>query len=682
MSGPTEAWSRSEDPRDSTVDLPRADAASAVLPPEHGQQQATTPSPGRSASTRSNRPVIAAQGSATGPGPASGTPPDGFEAASAPGRPAGSAVPNGPARPRERTEPDGRFGSARPRAGSLADLRSRLARLPYGHPSSPYDDGGAAKLPPPRLRQLELGLPAPEREPANGTPQPREPALPTAIDMLAEFRNGHDPELARNAGRRAADQDLPMQDQDRPMQDLHVPIPDLDVPIPDLDTPNDDLDAPLQDRRRPVQDPDVQVDDLDVPTDDLAAPSPDSDALSPDLDGPVPDAGAPRTGLAGHLQGLGASMPGGSLPDGPLPDAVEPAQDLAPLPDMDTQIPDFGAPAPDLAPLPDLDVQSADLGAQVPDLAPLPDPLDGHHGVPDWPGSNGSARRPDDSLTSRYSAPLVTPDSRPGQNGNGRRHTRNELQDPYALPPSADLPQTRRTVNGDPSRQPPRDRRTAPQQAVSPPLLSPEHEELVRRVLAACRMAEGRNMFGSYGNSGITPAVGRVAQQLPHGGLAPDSEADSLKSADRFAAKLARLIARFPGTSAEQLAAGICDAIRYAFVFEPAEYTEGTLLVHRKLKVQGFELEARRNRWDSPEYKGIWTCWRDPAHDQPFEVQFHTTASWDAVRRTHESYMRITDPTTTPAERARLRARQVAATAAATAPPRCGQVADFRLEPR
>ena len=34
----------------------------------------------------------------------------------------------------------------------------------------------------------------------------------------------------------------------------------------------------------------------------------------------------------------------------------------------------------------------------------------------------------------------------------------------------------------------------------------------------------------------------------------------------------------------------ISDAIRYAFTFDTATYTEGTLLVHRKLKTQGFEL--------------------------------------------------------------------------------------------
>ena len=53
-------------------------------------------------------------------------------------------------------------------AGSLADLRSRLARLPDGHPSSPYEDDGLARALPIRLKQLELGLPAASREVGSG----------------------------------------------------------------------------------------------------------------------------------------------------------------------------------------------------------------------------------------------------------------------------------------------------------------------------------------------------------------------------------------------------------------------------------------------------------------------------------------------------------------------------------
>jgi hypothetical protein len=212
--------------------------------------------------------------------------------------------------------------------------------------------------------------------------------------------------------------------------------------------------------------------------------------------------------------------------------------------------------------------------------------------------------------------------------------------------------------------------------------LTHDQEQLVSGLVAACRAAEGRNMFGDYDESGLTPVMRRVGAELARGGLAPGSEADALKSPERMAAKLARLIARHPGRSAEELAAGIGDGVRYAFTFDSDFYTEGTWLVHRRLKEQGFELEARRNRWDSPEYKGVWSRWRDPSHGLVFEVQFHTSASWEVVRRTHRAYVQITDPATPPAERARLRSRQVAAAAAAKAPPNWTEIADFGREAR
>ncbi|HEY2505094.1 MAG TPA: hypothetical protein VGI58_01140 [Streptosporangiaceae bacterium] len=221
-----------------------------------------------------------------------------------------------------------------------------------------------------------------------------------------------------------------------------------------------------------------------------------------------------------------------------------------------------------------------------------------------------------------------------------------------------------------------------PRPLTGTPPLSGALQDLVQRTLDAHRAAEGQNVFGGYGASGLTPAIQRIAAQLPAGGLAPGSHAHTLKQADRFAAKLARLIARNPGRSAGDLARSISDGVRYAFAFDPGYYTDGTWLVHRKLKAQGFELEVRRNRWESSEYKGIWTRWRDPAHDLCFEVQFHTAISWAIVQRTYPAYVQITSPETSPADRALLRARQVAAAAEAKSPPGSTEIADFRLAPR
>jgi hypothetical protein len=176
--------------------------------------------------------------------------------------------------------------------------------------------------------------------------------------------------------------------------------------------------------------------------------------------------------------------------------------------------------------------------------------------------------------------------------------------------------------------------------------------------------------------------VRRIANGLAGGGLAPGSEASSLKSPERLSAKLARLMARHPDRTAAEIASCVCDVVRYAFAFEPDYFAEGTWLVHRKFKAHGFNLEARRNQWESPEYRGVWTRWRDPAHDLSFEVQFHTFASWDVLLRTHDAYKAITNPATPPAERARLRAQQVAAASTARVPSHCDEIGDFGPETR
>lgn len=321
-------------------------------------------------------------------------------------------------------------------------------------------------------------------------------------------------------------------------------------------------------------------------------------------------------------------------------------------------------------------------------------------------GADSDRARNRDSLTE----PASPTDRRAAANGTkGRRYDpAGAWQDPYALPgrtgngrrPRQGIPSIgERHVESDPDRagsdlaghdRAKHDRHDTAdagtqayrelRSATGPPddgQISAEASELVASMLADGRAAEGRTVFGGYGASGLTPVIRRIADQLSRGGLAPGSEATTLKPAERLSAKMARLMARHPDRTLSELAASVCDVVRYAFAFEPESFTEGTWLVHRKLKAQGFELETRRNRWESPEYKGIWTRWRDPASDLSFEIQFHTFASWDVLVGTHEAYRTITDPATPPSERARLRARQVAAAARAQVPPNCAEIVDF-----
>jgi hypothetical protein len=210
--------------------------------------------------------------------------------------------------------------------------------------------------------------------------------------------------------------------------------------------------------------------------------------------------------------------------------------------------------------------------------------------------------------------------------------------------------------------------------------LTPEQRLIAENALTRCRVAEGRNVFGSYGQSGLTPAMRRIEVQIERGQLLPDTEDRALKSPDRFKERFADLIARHPDKSAEELSHEVHDGIRYAFVFETEHYGEGTLQVHSRLKGNGFELEARWNGWESREYKGINTRWRDPAHDLVFEVQFHTPSSWDVWEQAHASYKQIIDPRTSPAERMRLRVIHAEKSAVISVPPGCTAIPDFRKE--
>jgi hypothetical protein len=208
--------------------------------------------------------------------------------------------------------------------------------------------------------------------------------------------------------------------------------------------------------------------------------------------------------------------------------------------------------------------------------------------------------------------------------------------------------------------------------------LTPMQSQIADTALSRYSAAEGKNVFGGYGHSGLTPAMRRIEAQLERGQLLPDTENYALKTPESFKESFADLISRHPDKTAEELSHEIHDGIRYAYIFENDAYSDSTLQVHSRLKSQGFELEARRNSWRNPEHKGISTRWRDPAHDLAFEVQFHTSSSWDAKQRTQRSYRRITDPATPPAERVQLRAIQAKTSAVVPLPPGAASIPDYR----
>lgn len=140
------------------------------------------------------------------------------------------------------------------------------------------------------------------------------------------------------------------------------------------------------------------------------------------------------------------------------------------------------------------------------------------------------------------------------------------------------------------------------------------------------RAAEGRDLFGQYGNGGLTPMLHRIADRVTCGRLADDTDQHALLERDVFLARFADLRDRHPDRAPEQLARHVPGALSYCFMIDAGQYSDGIVLVQDALELQGFQLQARRNAWSNQAARCVLTIWRDPLTDLPFEVQFQAAA--------------------------------------------------------
>jgi hypothetical protein len=178
---------------------------------------------------------------------------------------------------------------------------------------------------------------------------------------------------------------------------------------------------------------------------------------------------------------------------------------------------------------------------------------------------------------------------------------------------------------------------------------------IAEEAIARCREKEGRDVDGNYSDEGLTPAMLRIEAQLDHGHLIGDTEKFALKDPDRFKEKFARLVERYPGADPSELAASIADGIRYTFIVDFDYYTVGVEAGHERLTQAGYERIETKPSWNSDQYRGVNSQWREPVDGVMFEVQFHTEESWDAKQKTHDAYERIQEPGTSVEEVERLR---------------------------
>jgi len=136
-----------------------------------------------------------------------------------------------------------------------------------------------------------------------------------------------------------------------------------------------------------------------------------------------------------------------------------------------------------------------------------------------------------------------------------------------------------------------------------------------------------------------------------------------LKGRDRLIEKTMQAIAGKPGRSPEATLALMPDAVRYTFAYEARDYAIGVRRDTDRLRAAGFEMIKLKNYWSDPEYKGINSQWRDGSTGQRFEVQFHTSISFEAKQVTHDAYERLRTGDVSDDEEAALEAFQRKVTA-------------------
>jgi hypothetical protein len=126
-----------------------------------------------------------------------------------------------------------------------------------------------------------------------------------------------------------------------------------------------------------------------------------------------------------------------------------------------------------------------------------------------------------------------------------------------------------------------------------------------------------------------------------------------LKGPDRLKEKVAQTMKEERATADEALSF-VKDAIRYTFVYKSDHYADGVKSDIGRMKENGFEQVDQRNSWESEDYKGINSRWREPTTGLLFEVQFHTKVSYEAKQLTHGAYERLRSRQASEPERVKL----------------------------
>lgn len=699
-------------------DLPRAAAAA---PPAADPASASEPAPASASASASEQAgaVSAGTGDGTatlGPGgaePGWGPAPDSARLAEMPanrvaGRAAGRAAPE-PRRPADQPAWYADPADLTPEPGSWADLRQRLERLPYGHPSSPYHVDGERKPPPPRLKHLELAPPARDRgseldRPAHPDPGPPDQGLPLPATAPADppsppppADRSQPPGRSRPAARsQPADRPYPADRSQPAGHGYGSASPGTAHSNPPWPQPR--FTPAAANGGLPEAGP-AQA----------AGPAPDRGAA--DISGPP--AVAPASSLAaGGWDPQPPFAPAAASDQGqPSGSALTAASSAWSAPAM-ADAGHSGRPTPTFTPAADSVQQAA--GSAI--SSPLTDAERGTQPMrrrPSFTPADATDRSAEavSGLAAAGSPPARRLASDPTQSRSPATADRARQPDGSgALPPAGsdagtdssrgsgtdlrDRPaggERERSSSAHTARSAPVARGPGFNPAGTPPRLAadgtwawgpaklaPDQVRIADDSYDRFRAAEGRDLFGSYVGSGLTAKLRQIEERLDDGSLDPHTEVHALLDIDVFRARFADMLRRHPDRSPELLASRVPGALSYAFIFDVDHYADGILTVQDALEAQGFELQARKNSWSSASNRCVYTMWHDPLSELPFEVQFHTGASHEAQQLARTSASLISDPRIPADEAASLRSDLASAWAAVPSPPRNAEISDYR----
>src|SRR5262249_38208953 len=96
----------------------------------------------------------------------------------------------------------------------------------------------------------------------------------------------------------------------------------------------------------------------------------------------------------------------------------------------------------------------------------------------------------------------------------------------------------------------------------------------------------------------------------------------------------------------------------------------------------GFESYEQKNAWadETKAYKGVNSTWMDTSSRVLFEVQMHTTVSWDAKQESHREYEIMESRSATAEEKEQARQRQDQIFARVPIPNGAVQIPAYRKE--